>query len=264
MNMTLGAAALALTAISSQASVISVDIHPASASEIADDAALANATIIDLMINSETDLVLSYDINLSTIGTLYNHPLEAAGDGPPSGVLVAANPALGADSHVAFGTALGGDLSSPSGTFPLSVGAPLPPQTFNGLLARITVLGDSAATITGQVFVSTDGVSSTSLPYDSNPVGIPGDLDGNGFVGLLDLDIILGDWNETVPPGDPRADVSGPGGVPDGFIGLDDLDVVLGNWNAGTPPATAVPEPGTMAVAIPGLLTLLRIRRREA
>ena len=55
-----------------------------------------------------------------------------------------------------------------------------------------------------------------------------GDLNGDGFVGLDDLDIILGNWNLNVPPGDPLADVSGPGGVPDGFVGLDDLDV--GTW----------------------------------
>ena len=59
-----------------------------------------------------------------------------------------------------------------------------------------------------------------------------GDLNGNGFVGLDDLDLILNNWNLNVPPGNASADVSGPGGVPDGFIGLDDLDVLLGNWNA--------------------------------
>ncbi len=63
---------------------------------------------------------------------------------------------------------------------------------------------------------------------------IPGDLDGDGFVGLSDLDIILNNWNLNVPPGDPLADPTG-----DNFVGLADLDIVLNNWNAGTPPAAA-------------------------
>ena len=69
---------------------------------------------------------------------------------------------------------------------------------------------------------------------------IPGDLDGDGFVGLDDLDIILNHWNQTVTVGDLlMGDVTGPGDVPDGYVGLDDLDVLLNNWNAGTPPATS-------------------------
>ncbi len=64
---------------------------------------------------------------------------------------------------------------------------------------------------------------------------IPGDLSGDGFVGLTDLNIVLGNWNQNVPPADPLADPSG-----DGFVGIDDLNAVLGNWNAGTPPVQEV------------------------
>ena len=80
-------------------------------------------------------------------------------------------------------------------------------------------------------------------------------------MGLDDLDIILNNWNLNVPPGDPAADVSGPGGIPDGFVGLDDLDVVLNNWNAGTPPTnSAVPEPALIAYLGMGALVMLRRR----
>ncbi len=73
---------------------------------------------------------------------------------------------------------------------------------------------------------------------------IEGDLDGDGFVGLDDLDIILRNWNQTVPPADPLADPNG-----DGYVGLDDLDIVLRNWNKGVPPPAAdVPEPATVAL----------------
>ncbi len=89
--------------------------------------------------------------------------------------------------------------------------------------------------------------------------GIPGDLNGDGFVGLDDLDIILNNWNMWVPPADDRADVNGPDGLPDGFVGLDDLDVVLNNWNAGGMPASYVPEPAVMAwLALSGLMLTRR------
>jgi hypothetical protein len=49
----------------------------------------------------------------------------------------------------------------------------------------------------------------------------------------------------------------------DNFIGIVDLDVVLGNWNAGTPPSGAanVPEPGALIlVALSGLPLVGRSR----
>jgi hypothetical protein len=105
------------------------------------------------------------------------------------------------------------------------------------------------------------------LLYGSYSVGlevirapIPGDLDGDGFVGLYDLLIVLGSWNQSVPPGDTRADPSG-----DGIVHIQDLNEVLGNWNAGTPlPAKAValvPEPGAVFVLGAGGLMLLRCKR---
>ena len=90
------------------------------------------------------------------------------------------------------------------------------------------------------------------LTYD-NPLAVAliGDLDGDGFVGINDLNIILANWNQSVPPGNALADPSG-----DGFVGIDDLNTVLGNWNAGTPPTNlaSIPEPATLALA--GLMSV--------
>jgi len=71
---------------------------------------------------------------------------------------------------------------------------------------------------------------------------LEGDLNGDGFVGIADLNIVLGTWNQNVTPGYTAfGDPSG-----DGFVGIEDLNQVLGNWNAGTPPPVVnvnIPEP---------------------
>ena len=91
--------------------------------------------------------------------------------------------------------------------------------------------------------------------------GLLGDLDGDGFVGINDLNIVLASWNTFVTPGvwllgDPSGD---------GFIGITDLNVVLGNWNAGTPPLVeainAIPEPGVLGMMAMGVFGLVRRRR---
>jgi uncharacterized lipoprotein YddW (UPF0748 family) len=81
------------------------------------------------------------------------------------------------------------------------------------------------------------------------PPTLNGDLDGDGFVGIGDLNIVLGAWNQNVAPGNPA--LGDPTG--DGFVGIDDLNLVLGNWNLGTPPGapqggSVIPEPASVAI----------------
>jgi hypothetical protein len=92
------------------------------------------------------------------------------------------------------------------------------------------------------------------LSYGTNTItvttGLIGDLDGDGFVGIADLNIVLGAWNSNVIAGVwGLGDTSG-----DGFIGIEDLNAVLGNWNAGTPPPAdalaRIPEPSTAAMGM--------------
>ena len=79
-------------------------------------------------------------------------------------------------------------------------------------------------------------------------IALPGDINADGFVGIQDLNIILGNWNQNVPLGNRfRGDIAGIG---DGFVGIDDLNVILTNWNLGTPPppevSTNIPEPASL------------------
>ncbi len=92
---------------------------------------------------------------------------------------------------------------------------------------------------------------------------IVGDLNADGFVGIDDLNTVLGNWNQSVlrgfhTAGDPSAD---------GFVGIDDLNTVLGNWNAGTPPADVlshVPEPASMVLLCTGVTAIVRRPGRSA
>jgi hypothetical protein len=134
-----------------------------------------------------------------------------------------------------------------------------PGDIFHLVLSLVTSAGhtpafaDASSTLTG-TFTSPGG----SLALFSGGTPLTGDLDGDGFVGINDLNIILGNWNQNVPPANPLADPSA-----DGFVGIDDLNTVLGNWNAGTPPptsGTAVPEPATLTLLTLAGSALLRRR----
>ncbi len=91
--------------------------------------------------------------------------------------------------------------------------------------------------------------------------GLPGDLNLDGFVGIEDLNFILGNWNLNVAMGDLL--LGDPSG--DGYVGIEDLNVVLGNWNTGTPPppGSVVPEPAATIFFLIASLVLLKRRTRS-
>jgi hypothetical protein len=86
---------------------------------------------------------------------------------------------------------------------------------------------------------------------------IPGDLDGDGFVGSSDLDIVRANWGQTVPAGSlAQGDPS-----EDGLVGSADLDIVRANWGRST--AAAVPEPVGFVLLACGFLVLALRWKRE-
>jgi hypothetical protein len=57
------------------------------------------------------------------------------------------------------------------------------------------------------------------------PLGSPGDLDGDGVIGVSDFLILLGSWGPCPPEGGCPADLDG-----DGIVGVTDFLTMLGNW----------------------------------
>ena len=133
-----------------------------------------------------------------------------------------------------------------------------------------TVIESTGGTLAGE-FEHVTGIGMyaglVDVQYTANAVTItlnwdyvPGDLDGDGFVWITDLNLVLENWNQSVAPADLSAgDVTG-----DGFVGIGDLNAVLGNWNAGIPVPpevlARVPEPGAAGVMLVGLGALMRRR----
>ena len=150
--------------------------------------------------------------------------------------------------------------------------APANDTAGNGFLSNATYVGDfeninpvaggtgdfSGAALKDFVNADTDGLATFMILSPGETVGaLLGDLNEDVFVGQADLDIVLGNWGQAVPPADPRADPSG-----DNFVGQDDLDTVLGDWGQGTLPPS-VPEPATVAMLAVCGLALLRRRPKS-
>ncbi len=142
--------------------------------------------------------------------------------------------------------------------FILSPGMAFDLITFGGNLTGAFNNVVNSTGLAGLILNVTSDTDSVNLLLN----GLAGDLNLDGFVGIEDLNIVLGNWNQNVTAGIWQ--LGEPTG--DGFVGIEDLNQVLGNWNAGTPPppAAPVPEPGTIVFwTLAGLASLHRRRQRS-
>lgn len=85
-----------------------------------------------------------------------------------------------------------------------------------------------------------------------------GDINGDGWVGAEDLDVLLANWDSSVTTGATLlGDLSG-----DGVVGQADLEIVLARWGDRAPDETQIPEPGTIGLF--GVMGFAVFRRRRA
>ncbi len=130
-------------------------------------------------------------------------------------------------------------------------------------LADAIDLAGNPVTLSSIAYVRLRSISDSAFPFGSyfapevdylKVLELPGDFDGDGFVGLQDLDLVLNHWNLSVPAGS----FSHGDSDADGFVGLADLDQVLNNWNTSAAPASgqSIPEPATFVLtsALAGLM----------
>ncbi len=250
--------------------------------DVDNTSALSGFVTQDLMVTTDNDWGTASMLVTLTNGTIYQDPNGS--DFVPNPLLFPSFPALEFDSYLdangqqpnIAGQAvdLGGDVQEFSGTH-------IDIAWFN------TTLNDTGTFGIGRFTLSDDAVGDWSMAitsfggfradfqgqinngaFDLRPTTggepIVGDLDSDGFVGIQDLNIVLGVWNQLVEAGNPLA--GDPTG--DGFVGIEDLNTILGNWNAGTPPppgatpGAVVPEPGGLAILSMAGLSLVHRRRR--
>jgi hypothetical protein len=96
----------------------------------------------------------------------------------------------------------------------------------DGKNATITFTASAGGAYT--IEVSAESGHGEYVLHISHAPFLAGDLTGDGFVGIEDLNTVLGNWNQNVASGNlAQGDASG-----DGFVGIEDLNTVLGNWNA--------------------------------
>jgi hypothetical protein len=84
----------------------------------------------------------------------------------------------------------------------------------------------------------------------------PGDADRNGVVDEADARILAGTWGPDVWQGADDGDFNG-----DGSVDASDAAILAANWGQGWGEAASVPEPGTIALWLSVLTTLMAARR---
>ncbi|MEZ6192262.1 MAG: hypothetical protein R3C45_13365 [Phycisphaerales bacterium] len=213
--------------------------------DVPDNSPLVGYVTQDLMINTDSDWGTAQILATLTAGSIYQDPQGS--DYAPNPALFPNFPTLEFDSYLTgngeqpfiAGEAvdLGGDALEFSdshiditwlNTLSTDIGA--------FTIGRFTLSDDAAGTWTMKV-TSTTGFRTyqgniNNGMFDLRDTGggepLLGDLDTDGFVGIADLNIVLGDWNNTDVDG--NAPQYGDLNF-DLFVGISDLNIILGNWN---------------------------------
>jgi chondroitin AC lyase len=119
----------------------------------------------------------------------------------------------------------GGGMHKAGDVVAIAADAPPAGMRFNSWWGDVAYVADFMAAETTFTMPAAD--ATVTAKYQSL-YPLAGDRDGDGFVGQVDLDIVLGHWGKGAPGNpisDHRADANG-----DGFVGQADLDIVLGDW----------------------------------
>jgi len=203
---------------------------------------LAGYVTQDLVIHTTTDwLSAELIVTLDGSGGVYQHPAQSSPQSP-SPAAIQGSPALAFDTYVSNGVpgqmVVTMGVAGPSGPPELIFDqdgiritwfTPSKDDVGDLALARITL--DSSASGTWSFSVTASPADGPKVSIDGKVIDgvlyLAGDVNADGFVRQLDLDIILYWWDQSVPPGH-EADATG-----DGFVDQDDLDKVLRDWGYG-------------------------------
>ena len=93
-------------------------------------------------------------------------------------------------------------------------------------------LTGSISVLNAQMTFAEGTIPMSGMYFDGLPVAItvhliPGDVNCDGIVNIADASIVLVNWQKTVPPGDPRADITG-----NGRVDIVDASIIGANWNS--------------------------------
>jgi len=105
--------------------------------------------------------------------------------------------------------------------------------TFDKWTGGVATVADPSAAATTITMPASD--AEVTATYLAVVPPLLGDLNGDGFVGQGDLNIVLSQWGKGAPPHDPIADPRADANH-DNFVGQGDLNIVLADWGQGTPP----------------------------
>jgi hypothetical protein len=140
----------------------------------------------------------------------------------------------------------------------------------DGIVFSVNPLGEVTAgssfriieadSVIGTPTIATEGwtfdLATGSLVFGQMPMGIPGDIDGDGSVGFPDFLILSDSFGQMVDPG-TMGDIDG-----DGSVAFPDFLVLSSNFGQ-TTGAAAVPEPSSLSLLGISMLLVGLFRRRR-